>query len=653
MPRERVRPIRLAVAMLSALAMIVAIATPGSTLGAAASPAPAYATAAPTYPTPAPATSDPACVPTVDPTWSAARVWDEAALDAIRRDLPRPTVHARNLFHMSAAMWDAWATYDPVAEGYFTHEKLHARDVDAARSEAMSYAAYRILVHRYATAQGADATLPEFDATLASQCYDKSITTVDGDSPAALGDRIAAAVIEFGRTDGANEQDDYAAPASYAPVNKPLIVSLPGTKMADPDHWQPLALDKQVAQNDVPIPGKVQRSVTPYWGHVASFGLPPSPDGVPVVTGVPPRIEDAPQDGAALNQYRQDALRVIELSSQLDAGDGVTIDISPGTQGDNDLGTNDGSGYSVDPDTGEPYPPERVLEGDFARALAEFWADGPNSETPPGHWNTIANHVADVPGFVPRIGGSGPRVSRMEWDVKTYFALNGALHDAAIAAWGSKGYYDSVRPISMIRYMGGKGQSSDPRRPSYDRQGLPLVPGLVELITRKSSAPGKRHAALRRHVGEIAIRSWRGNPADPATQASGVGWILATRWVPYQKPTFVTPAFPGFVSGHSTFSRAAAEVLTAMTGSAFFPGGLGEYVITAGSLGFEAGPTTDVTLEWATYYDAADQAGYSRLYGGIHTPSDDFAGRRTGAACGTMAWTLASGYFEGTAGASS
>ena len=77
---------------------------------------------------------------------SVARVWDEALLDAIRRDVPAPTVHARNLFHTSAAMWDAWAAYDPDADGYFVHEKLEADDVQAAREAAISYAAYRILL---------------------------------------------------------------------------------------------------------------------------------------------------------------------------------------------------------------------------------------------------------------------------------------------------------------------------------------------------------------------------------------------------------------------------------------------------------------------------------------------------------------------------
>ena len=109
---------------------------------------------------------------------------------------------------------------------------------------------------------------------MASQCYPTDITTTLGDTPAALGNRIAATIIEFGLTDGANEQNNYAAPESYAPVNDPLIVTEPGATMNDPDRWQPLALDKQVAQNGVPIPGKVQKSVTPFWGHVASFGLP-------------------------------------------------------------------------------------------------------------------------------------------------------------------------------------------------------------------------------------------------------------------------------------------------------------------------------------------------------------------------------------------
>jgi hypothetical protein len=201
----------------------------------------------------------------------------------------------------------------------------------------------------------------------------------------------------------------------------------------------------------------------------------------------------------------------------------------------------------------------------------------------------------------------------------------------------------------MIRYMGGLGQSTDPAGPSYDPEGLPLVPGLVEVITAASSAPGERHANLAAHVGDIAVKSWLGFPKDPATQTSGVGWVRAVDWVPYQRSTFVTPAFAGFVSGHSTFSRAAAEVMTSFTGSQFFPGGLSEWTTKAGDLLHEEGPTQDVTLQWATYYDAADQAGISRLFMGIHIAADDFEGRKIGSVCGKDAWTLALRYFDGSA----
>ncbi|MEL6179624.1 MAG: hypothetical protein AAFS10_11765, partial [Myxococcota bacterium] len=89
-----------------------------------------------------------------EPEGSMARRWNEQLLGSVRRDLPRPTVHARNLFHVSAALWDAWAAYDETADGYLVRETLTADDVQAAREEAMSYAAYRILNHRYGDAVG-------------------------------------------------------------------------------------------------------------------------------------------------------------------------------------------------------------------------------------------------------------------------------------------------------------------------------------------------------------------------------------------------------------------------------------------------------------------------------------------------------------------
>ena len=197
------------------------------------------------------------CSPiTEHPDWSVARRWDEALLDAIRRDVPMPTVHARNLFHISTAMWDAWAAYSPDAAGYFVDEKHAASDVEAARAEAISYAAYRILEHRYLNAGGAADSIPEFDALMAALCYPIDVTTTEGDSPAAVGNRIAAAILAFGLTDGSNEAGGYAA--DYRPVNAPLVVKEPGTVMADPNRWQPLEIDNMVTQNGIRLwpPGR-------------------------------------------------------------------------------------------------------------------------------------------------------------------------------------------------------------------------------------------------------------------------------------------------------------------------------------------------------------------------------------------------------------
>jgi hypothetical protein len=341
-------------------------------------------------------------------------------------------------------------------------------------------------------------------------------------------------------------------------------------------------------------------------------------------------------------------VQVLELSSYLDPADTNLMDISPGVFGNNSLGANDGTGHGLNPVTGQPYPSQPVRRGDFGRVIAEFWADGPDSETPPGHWNVLANHVAD---FITnrQIGGAGPQVTnRLEYDVKMYFGLNGAEHDAAIAAWNHKGVYDSVRPISGIRYMGSLGQCSDSNLPSFHTNGLPLIPGLVELITSATTTNGGKHAGYATNIGEIAVYAWPGEPDVPSNQVSGAQWIRAKMWTPYQRSTFVTPPFPGFTSGHSTFSRSGAEYLARFTGSIYFPSGLYEYVAASNSfLTFERGPSTDVKLQCATYYDAADQAGQSRLWGGIHIQADDFNGRQIGAEIGRASYELAAQYYSG------
>ena len=88
--------------------------------------------------------------------------------------------------------------------------------------------------------------------------------------------------------------------------------------------------------------------------------------------------------------------------------------------------------------------------------------------------------------------------------------------------------------------------------------------------------------------------------------------------------------------------------MTGITGIEFFPGGLGAWTISADALEFESGPESDITLQWATYGDAADQAGLSRLHGGIHVRADDFAGRLMGATIGRAAWEEALRYYSGS-----
>ena len=595
---------------------------------------------------------------------SLARHWNEELLEAIRNDYARPTVHARNLFHTSIAMWDAWAAYDSVARNYLHQEKASAEDVAAARREAISYASYRILNARFVNSPGAEQSLPSLDAKMAEFGYDIGFTDTAGNSPAALGTRIAAAVLAFGATDGANEENDYAN-QFYEPVNPPLLPAFPcNPSIVDPNRWQPLALDFFVDQSGNPFPLGVPPFQSPEWGRVTPFAL--SPDDLTIHEvdgnqywlyldpGPPPLI-----GGVGDADYRSGFEQVIEWSGHLDPTDGVTIDISPNARGDNTLGTNDGTGHAVNPATGQPYTPQIVPEGDYYRVLAEFWADGPDSETPPGHWFTIANYVSDHPLVVKRIAGTGPLVDDLEWDVKLYLSLAGAVHDSAVAAWGAKGWYDYIRPISAIRYMADNGQSSDPKLPSYKTEGIPLKPGVIELVTEETTAPGQRHEHLKglqgRNIGKIAVWAWRGPNyiPDPETTVAGVGWILAENWWPYQRPTFVTPPFAGYVSGHSTFSRALAEMMTLFTGDAFFPGGLGEFFAPQNEfLVFEDGPSVDIRLQWATYRDASDETSISRIYGGIHPRADDIPGRIMGAQIGKDAFLKAArhygiGFIEG------
>jgi len=590
---------------------------------------------------------------------SVARDWNEITLDAIREDQARPTIHARNLYHISAAMYDAWCVYDSTCEGVFVKEKYISSDTASDRHEAISYAAYRVLVWRFTPSVGAPVSIPNIENHMISLGYDINNTNTTGDSASAVGNRIAQMIIDSGLNDGSNEINDYIN-QFYEPINEPLLPDLEGNPdISDPNRWQPLALDFFEDQSGIII-GEYPDFLGPEWGYVTPFSLHHSDvteferngDIYPVYKdpGSPPLIS-----GVGNDAYKSGFEQVVEFSSYLDPTDGVMIDISPASRGNNDLGTNNGHGRSLNPITGLPYTPQIVPAGDYFRVLAEFWADGPDSETPPGHWFTMLNTVSDHPLLEKRLQGTGPILDDLEWEVKTYLTLGGTMHDAAITAWSIKGWYDYIRPVSAIRYMCDQGQSSDPNADSYNPEGINLHPGYIELITPTTVQPGGIHQFIGglggSNIGKIAVKSWRGPDyiIDPDTTSAGVGWILCENWWPYQRPSFVSPPFAGYVSGHSVFSRAAAETMTLLTGSEYFPGGMSDFLAPQNEfLVFEEGPSVDIILQWATYQDASDETSISRIYGGIHPTADDIPGRLMGYEIGHQAFNRAMAYFRGT-----
>ena len=612
---------------------------------------------------------------------SMARQWNELLLSSIRGDFARPTVHARNLWHSSMLMWDAWAVMDSSACPAFLGQDydgftaafdgfIPATDVATARDEAIAFGMYRLLRHRFANAPQAQNLFQGYDNHMSTLGYDVNFTSTDystGDGR-ALGNFMAEQLIAFGQQDGSNEQNDYAN-TSYTPVNPSLIVDLPGNEtVVDLNRWQPLTLDLFIDQSGNAIPGETPPFLSPEWGQVTSWALTDADLTSYTRDGFEYKVYHDPgqpalhaMDGSGTTDIYIDGHSMVALwSGMLDPTDGVMWDISPASIGNRSSypttletygslydATNGGSpspGHSVNPATGASYAPNVVPRGDYARVLAEFWADGPDSETPPGHWFTILNYVNDHPQLVKQFQGQGDILSDLEWDVKSYLALGSAMHDCAISAWGTKGWYDTSRPITAIRGMAELGQSTDPSASNYHPGGLPLVAGSIETVLAGDPLAGSNGE----NVGKIKLRAWKGSSAinNVDTDFAGVGWVLAESWEPYQRPSFVSPNFAGYVSGHSTYSRAAAEVLTAFTGDAYFPGGMGTFLAPANEfLVFEDGPSVDVELQWATYRDASDECSLSRIYGGIHPYFDDVPGRLMGIDIGLAAFDRAASFF--------
>lgn len=361
----------------------------------------------------------------------------------------------------------------------------------------------------------------QFDAEMARLGYDPNDNTGDLSTPQGVGNVAAAAVIQDRRNDGSNQLGDRNGGAPYSDYTGYQPVNSP-TLIADPTRWQPLAVPNGSGGFNV------QKFLVPHWGGVRPFGL-TRYDEFPVKSPAPLR---------SFEFWRQ-SVEVIGYSATLD---------------------------------------------DRRKVIAEWWADGPTSETPPGTWVMFATDVSN------RYRHS------LSQDVKMFFALGNALMDSSIAVWGYKRQYDYARPVTTI------------------------------------------HALFNNR----RILAWGG-------EGLGTRVILGQNWRPYQAANFVTPPFAEYMSGHSTFSASGAEVLKRFTGTDNFPNAA---VVRAGSSIVEPGlvPARDLTLAWPTFSAAADEAGISRLYGGIHFRDGDQQGRALGRKVGARAFAVAQGYIDGTRG---
>jgi hypothetical protein len=362
--------------------------------------------------------------------------------------------------------------------------------------------------------------LPTFDVLMLQLGYDNRDQSTDRSTASGIGNTAAAAVIAFRHADGSNQLGDLA-PGSYADYTGYQPVNSPAV-VNDPNRWQPLAVTD--AQGVV----STQKFIAPHWGHVIPFAL---TSGAQFRPAVVPNLYPDPG-------YAQQVQEILGYSANLT---------------------------------------------DEQKAIVEYWADGPDSELPPGHWVLFAQWVS--------------RRDRhtVDDDAKMFFAMTNALLDASIAVWDCKRTFDYVRPITAVRFL----------------------------------------------MAGQDIRAWGG-------PFRGTQTIRGEQWQAYQTSAVPTPAFPEFSSGHSAFSAAAAEVLRSYTGSDAFGDSI---IVRAGSSRVEPGavPATDIVFRWQTFSEAADQAGMSRRYGGIHFREGDLQSRAMGRRIGAQAWTKAQAFFAGVA----
>jgi hypothetical protein len=454
--------------------------------------------------------------------------WNNAALQGVRDSKLGPPMVSRALAIVHTCIYDAWAAYDERALGAESGSSLrqpHSERTLANKNQAISFAAYRATVDLF---PADDAKV--FRPLMQELGYDPDDTSLDRRTPTGVGNTACNAVLENRHKDGSNQLGDlsgngvpYADYTHYKPVNKPSSVPSDPATVSDPNRWQPLQYF------DATHTFVIQSFVGAQWYLVRSFAL---------------RSND---------QFRSELAR-----------------FGPATYG---------SPAFFD-EVDEMVQKSANLT-DEQKMIAEYFADGPHSELPPGHWDLFAQFV------------SARDHHRVDQDAKLFFALTNAIFDAGIVAWDAKRAFDSVRPATAVPYV--------------------LQGRLIE--------------------------AW-GGPGKGTIKMDGRFWI------PYQLSTFPTPPFPEYISGHSTFSAAGATILRLFTHSNQFDASV---TLPAGSSKIEPGltPAAPVTLRWRTFTDAANQAGISRRYGGIHFKAADLTGRAIGRVVAHRAWRKAEALWSG------
>ena len=445
---------------------------------------------------------------------NAVLQWNQTLLEAVTNATLGPPMVARALAMVHTAAYDAWAAYDDAAIGTRLGGTL--RRPPAERTAANKVEAVSYAAYR-TLVDLFPAQTARFDARMAALGFDPHDTTDDVSTPAGIGNVAAAALLSFRHHDGSNQLGTLGPTGlPYSDYTGYVPVNSPDA-IADPNRWQPLRYPNRAGTAIVS-----QVCLGAQWHLVTPFALSSSHQFRPP----PPRRFPH-------GLYRQQAEDLIRLSAQL---------------------------------------------GDREKVIAEYWADGPMSVLPPGHFNLFAQFVSLRDGHT------------LDQDVTLFFMLTNAVFDAGIAAWDAKNHYDYARPITAIRYLK-RGQK---------------------------------------------IRAWAG-------PGLGTRVIAGETWRPYQPEWFPTPPFSEYVSGHSTFSAAAAEILKRFTGRDTFGASV---TIAQGGLGIEPGvPAQPVVLAWDTFSSAADEAGLSRRYGGIHFEDADLEGRKLGRAVGALVWEKAQTYI--------